>query len=124
MRLQLETQILQIVDGPGKFELSISLLDGEGGGWPDDGDRRSVSFKLSEEHRKARRISGFIESVSREGVESDEFALSLKLSKHTREKDLEDLFERMAQLQYNTRTRKGSIVLARRTARIVHPIRQ
>lgn len=114
MRLQLETQILQIVDGPGKFELSISLFDGESGGWPDDQDRRSVSFKLTEKHKKAQRIRGYIESASREGAESDEFALQIKLSKRCREVGLEDCYNRFAHLQYNTRTRKGSIVLGLR----------
>lgn len=114
MRKTLETQLLQIIDGPGKFELSISLLDD--GNLPDDEGRRGVSFKLDERHIQADRISGFVESISHAGKDFDELTIELELSTMTRERRFAGHYHRRAELEYNCRTRKGLIVLAKRTA--------
>jgi len=82
---------IEIVKGPNKFDLMVSLFHGEGM------DRQMLDFELKDENGETRTVSVCIWSVEREGMLSIEQWVIKGLT----------AVGKKFPISYNTRTRKG-----------------
>lgn len=96
-------QSFEIVGGPSKFDLMVSLMDGP------RYHRRVVRFEVHSDEWPVRLHSAEINSISRNGVINDSWLIGMEIAELNHDGTINRETAVNATCLYSTKTRKGSI---------------